>query len=111
MAPGYGVTGPGALDGTGFTDFVFQNPVAVTPGTTYFLSVEALHPSSNWGYRKFSSGTEYTAGTEYRGGNPGSGDLWFREGIIIPEPSSAALLLFGSATLFFTRRHRRQTPE
>lgn len=49
----------------------------------------------------------YPGGTVIAMGRPdASGDFWFREGIIIPEPSSLALGLFGLAVFACVKRAR-----
>src|SRR5262249_27751219 len=91
------------VNGGGFTDFLFPIPVAVTPGTTYYFELAAQSGSDVWGVRRFLLGTDYPGGTEYLSGLPGIDDLWFREGIVAPEPSSAALLLLGGGVLLWKR--------
>ena len=97
-----------AVAGGGFTDFLFQNLVPVTPGTIYYFDLAAQPGSDTWGLRRYLFGSDYTGGTEYISGQPGTDDLWFREGIIVPEPSSVALLLFGTVILFWNRRVRHR---
>jgi len=48
----------------------------------------------------------YAGGTFYVGGapHPDDLDLWFREGIVAPEPSSALLILIGAGVLTYVRR-------
>jgi hypothetical protein len=74
----------------GSTNFVFSSPVAVTPGTTYYFDV-AVQSGDNWGF--MSLGDTYAKGMFY-GGQGGffAADLWFREGIVVPEPTALALL-------------------
>ena len=100
MPDGFGV------GGGGFANFLFAAPVPVTPGIVYYFDLAAQSGSDLWGVRRFVQGSDYPGGTEYLQGQPGTDDLWFREGIIIPEPGSAALLLLGGGFLFWTRRMR-----
>ena len=97
-----------AVAGGGFTDFLFQNPAPVTPGTIYYFDLVAQPGSDSWGVRRYLFGSDYTGGTGYMSGQPGTDDLWFREGIIVPEPSSVALLLLGTGILFWNRRVRHR---
>ncbi|HEY5912906.1 MAG TPA: hypothetical protein VJA21_20130 [Verrucomicrobiae bacterium] len=83
---------------TGPLTFYFSTPVTVTPGVTYYLDPVIAH---------FASGNtfELNASPEYRypGGTlVGSADydLWFREGIVVPEPSAATLLLLALGLRF-----------
>ena len=89
----------------GYPNFYFVTPVPVTPGTTYFLDVIAS--GDLWaitGYNTYN----YAGGTAFGNGiaNPAS-DLWFREGIVVPEPSLEALFLvcgIGSVHRLWKRR-------
>jgi hypothetical protein len=85
----------------GYTNFFFPAPAAVTPGTTYYLQpvVDSGNP-----YTELLPGFTYSGGTAFSSGTADQfHDLWFREGIIVPEPSSW-LLLIGSGVLFYGRR-------
>jgi len=91
------------------TNFFFSLPVAVTPGTTYYLQPVAL-PGSDDQYDVIVGGYGYRGGTFFFKGNPRpvGGDLWFREGIVTPEPSSAALaLLAGGVFACLHRAHSK----
>jgi hypothetical protein len=82
----------------GFADFFFSTPVPVDPGSVYYL--EPLVQSGNtWGVNQ--AGYNYPGGTLFAHGvpDPSNGDMWFREGIVVPEPSSASLALVGAAAL------------
>jgi hypothetical protein len=73
----------------GITNFIFSVPVAVTPGTTYYLQPV----QSGDGVGSSVTDGSYPGGTEIYQGSPiPDRDLWFREGIIVPEPSSMFLL-------------------
>lgn len=92
---------------SGATNFVFATPVAVTPGVTYFFQV-AAQSGDNWGItlRSDSLGdVNYPGGTFYGGPTsfPGN-DLWFREGIVVPEPSVCTLWGCSLGLWFWLRR-------
>ena len=92
--------------GGGFANFLFATPVPVTPGIVYYFDLAAQSGSDLWGVRRFVQGSDYPGGTEYLQGQPGTDDFWFREGIVVPEPSSVALLFLGTGILFWRRRVR-----
>lgn len=87
----------------GPTNFFFALQVPVTPGTTYYLE-PVVQSGQDFG-TGYDGRYGYTGGTAFFNGNADpSSDLWFREGIIVPEPSIAALLLVGGATVAYVRR-------
>ena len=91
-----------------FTDFLFPIPVPVAPGTTYFLQ-PVIQSGDGMLAGRLIMGTDYTGGTEFINGQAGTDDLWFREGVVVPEPSLMTLFLLGGAGLAAARsRHRRQ---
>jgi len=92
-----------------YTTFMFSGPVAITPGTTYYLQ-----PVIQSGDDMGSGVTDgsYVGGMAISQGNPVSGrNLWFQEGIVaVPEPSSVVLALLGGMAWFFARHIRRSRP-
>ncbi len=89
-------TSPMHLSGNsfGYITFYFANPVAVTPGVTYYFQPIVASPD-NW-RTALLPGFTYVNGTAFVNGLASSSvDLWFREGIVVPEPSAAFLILFG----------------
>jgi len=85
----------------GTADFLFPNQIPLTPGTTYYFRpiIQSGGPFS------LSGDTfRYPGGSAFLNGNAVSEDLWFREGIIVPEPSTAALLLIGGSAVAYVRR-------
>src|SRR6266567_12350 len=64
-----------AVHSGGFTNFFFQTPVSVTPGTTYYFDLVAQAGSDTWGVRRYFFGSDYPGGTEFISGLPGIGDL------------------------------------
>lgn len=85
------------------TNFSFSAVIAVKPGTTYYLQPVQQSGDFGWavvgGYFNYPGGTFYAAGAP----NPDGTDLWFREGTVVPEPSSWALALLGAAAWLCTR--------
>jgi hypothetical protein len=93
-----------AANTSGYPNFFFPTPISVTPGTTYFLQLGLLSGNEGVGLaypRQYLGGSEYVQGIA----SPG-GPLWFREGIVVPEPSTWALLLLGGGA-WLVRKCRR----
>jgi hypothetical protein len=94
----------------GYTNFFFATSVPVTPGLTYYFQpvTQSGDPWAVIADTKYN----YQGGTMYVNGVPpqfGNFDLWFREGIyVVPEPSSAALVMAGSGILFYVRRAKNR---
>jgi len=91
---------------TGPATFLLPAPVSVVPGATYYLeAVQVSGTPWNAAIGQYS----YPGGTAFVGGSAiGPQDYWFREGIIIPEPSSATFLLLGGAALVCLHRQARR---
>jgi hypothetical protein len=86
----------------GFENFFFSTPVTVTPGVTYYFQPE-VESGDQWAIISVDSFL-FPGGTGYYNGTANSyWDLWFREGIVVPEPSSFALLLFGGGAAALVR--------
>ena len=79
---------PGSF--SGYTNFVFPGSVALTPGTTYYLEPVALSGNPN---TQILASFAYPNGTLYSSGTAQNAQLWFREGIAVPEPSALAFAL------------------
>ena len=75
---------------SGVTNFFFATPIALTPGQTYYLSPIELTGDDVWS-------VAVTVNTYADGGLYGfdGTDLWFREGIVVPEPSVLVLWALG----------------
>ena len=90
--------------GTGFEGSVnlfFSTPVTVSPGTTYYFQPVV---ASGGAFVNVSTFYTYAGGTSFINGvaDP-SQNFYFREGIVIPEPSTWALLILGGGALLFRR--------
>jgi hypothetical protein len=85
------------------TNFFFPTSVAVIAGTTYYLQ-PVVQSGDHWdmivGQYNYPGGTFFANGLP----DPNGFDVWFREGVLTPEPSSALLVLFGGAVLWAGRR-------
>jgi len=100
MEDGFGI-GPGLDDRV---SFFFRTSVPLTPGTTYYFQ-PAVEVNSDFWYVVGYNSYQYPGGTAFWGSKAQPGlDLWFRTGIVIPEPSSLALGLFGLAVFAWARR-------
>lgn len=96
----------------GVPNFFFDSPVPVTPGVTYYLEpiLQGGPPANGtWNIVGAASTDDggYTGGSAYSGGNLHPPiEYWFREGIVVPEPSAGLLLLVGSGLYVYVRRPR-----
>jgi hypothetical protein len=82
----------------GTTTFFFSSPVALTPGSTYYLQpIIQSGDSESIGLapNNYANGMAFLSGAA----DPG-GDLWFREGIVVPEPSSLYLAILGLVGIY-----------
>jgi len=80
---------------TGYVTFVFPSNVPLQPGVKYYLQ-PVVQSDDQWGI--FAGTFGYDRGELYAFGIMSTTtDYWFREGIIVPEPSSMVFILFGGA--------------
>ena len=90
----------------GTVDFLFPSAAALTPGTVYYFQ-PVIQSGGNFsvnGYNSFN----YSGGMEFFLGQPKvSNDMWFREGIITPEPSTIWLALLGGGVFLYARKLKR----
>ena len=97
------VTIPGAYSGA--ASFIFPNTIPLTPGTEYWFDINTADGGA-W-HILFDS-FNYQGGNAWvRGGDYLAGDYWFREGIIVPEPSCAALLVLGGCSLLWFKNKKK----
>jgi hypothetical protein len=90
---------------TGFVSFFFPSNVSLQPGVKYYLQ-PVVQSGDLWD--AITGVFNYAAGEQYvQGNSTTASDLWFREGVIVPEPSSCVLLLCGAA-LWFRLRHAKR---
>jgi hypothetical protein len=80
-----------------FVTFFFTSPVHVQPGVTYFFQ-PVVQSGDSWFCNQ--NLFNYSGGSEYIYGSPSSGDYWFREGIVVPEPSTNTLVLAGTVAFW-----------
>jgi hypothetical protein len=84
---------------SGLADFYFATPIALTPEQTYYFAPVELTGDDIWSVAVTDD--TYRYGQLYGGGTPftPTTDLWFREGVTVPEPSASALLAIGGLLL------------
>jgi hypothetical protein len=98
-------------DGLGFagvTNFYFSTPITLTPGQTYYLQPVVLSGDAPWDIAVLTYDA-YSNGQLFANGLPGQPtiDLWFREGVTVPEPTALALIgLSGLLALALKRRSK-----
>jgi len=90
---------------TGQSTFFFDTPVGVTPGTTYYF--QPVIQSGDF-FELGVVGNNYPNGSGYLHGTALAGDFWFREGIVVPEPSVLSLSTIGLAGFYAVLRRRRR---
>ena len=92
----------------GYAVFRFQTQVALTPGATYFI--EAVCQGEQGAFWLADLRLGYPGGMAWSGATARpSVDFWFQEGIVVPEPTTAALLLVGLMALGAAKWLRRET--
>ncbi len=96
LAASLPVTIPGGAGFAAPVNFFFDNTPGVTPGTTYFFQ-PIVEDNDNIGLNQ--SDYNYAGGTGFLRGapDPMNRDLWFREGIVVPEPGITSLSLLITA--------------
>jgi hypothetical protein len=103
--PILGTTPPATMPSQfrGTENFFFADGVPVTPGEIYYFEV-VQQLGGAWhiegGEYHYPGGSYWYLGDRTLSAQ----DLWFREGIVIPEPSAGTLLGFGLAGLLASRR-------
>jgi hypothetical protein len=86
--------------------FYFSENITVIPNQLYFFEPVVLSAGRLDVGIKFPS--SYAGGNAWNNGLEGTGDYWFREGVVVPEPGSVWLLLVGfGGLLCHCRRGRR----
>jgi hypothetical protein len=86
----------------GTASFSFSSPITVIPGVTYYFQPLIQSGDSMGSYVTDGS---YTGGTAiYQSVPIVDRDLWFREGIVIPEPGTWVLLVVGCGLLAWRSR-------
>ena len=91
--------------------FLFSTPVAVTPGTTYYFQPIVVQDGGEVDGIVWGDLYNYSGGTAYLEGAPSTAasfDLWFREGVVVPEPASVWLALVGAGLWVYVRRFQQK---
>src|SRR6266498_552784 len=91
------------LQTPGFVDFFFSGNVEIQPGVKYYLQ-PVVQSGDLLGL--FAGSFGYPGGDLYNGGVAFSSDYWFREGVIVPEPSGFALITLGAGLLWLKKSRK-----
>lgn len=90
---------------TGPVNFLFSDEVPLAPSATYVFEVVLQSGSDFW--NADAGEYNYPGGIVFANGTPSDGsDMWFREGIVVPEPSSVSLVLIGGGLVAWYRQKR-----
>jgi hypothetical protein len=86
----------------GVTNFFFSTLIGLTAGQTYYLQPVVLSGDNPWAIKvnNDSSLDYYPDGNLYSKGQSVGIDLWFREGVVVPEPSTLTLVGLGGLLVF-----------
>lgn len=91
---------------SGVVSFSFVGPAQLAPGTTYFLE-PIVQSGDQWNV--LAGEYNYPGGAMFADGfQSTASDFWFREGVVVPEPSIAALLVVGISVWLAGGRHERR---
>ena len=102
LGPIIGTTSPVTMGLSGARTFYSPTPVSITPGTSYYI--EPVEQSGT-AWDIIVGQYNYAGRNAFSGGSlQGPVDYWFREGIVVPEPSSSAMLLIVSGGFLFAKR-------
>jgi hypothetical protein len=91
-------------------DFLFPSPIPVTPANTYYFQLVGQSSTpwlNNFGFL-YSGGNAFALGAPFIYFPTAS--LWFREGVVVPEPSACLLGLIAACALVHARRRRGSLP-
>jgi len=92
----------------GITNFFFSTSVTVIHGITYYFQPFVQSGDSAWSV--IVNAYNYPGGSAIFQGSPyPDRDLWFREGILAPEPYTAWLILLGTGCIAWYRRRKWAT--
>ncbi len=87
----------------GITNFLFSIPVTVTPGSMYCF--ELVIGQNSDGFASYESDGSYLGGNViFQGTSVPGYNLWFREGIVVPEPSAFSLVISCGVFLYVLRK-------
>ena len=87
--------------------FFYPANIPVTRGQLYFFEpVIQFSGQIAIGYKNPSG---YSGGDAWNNGLQDTGDYWFREGIVVPEPATIWLLLLGSGVFIWRRRPEKSS--
>jgi hypothetical protein len=101
------VTVPSGSTGNATYEFLFSSPVSLTPGTQYYLEpvvVSGGNSRANITFFQYPGGDAIFDGVTHT-----DRDFWFREGILVPEPSLPTLFAAGACVMLWLRRKQGTT--